>query len=88
MLVDLVKITGVGSGYVGLSPAVLLAQRNDVTLLDIDASQVDKVNSKQLIVVDNEVESFLTKKELGLFATLDHQVAYKAISFIVVATPK
>ena len=86
-MVDTVKITVVGSGYVGLSLAVLLAQHNDVTVLDIDASQVDKVNSKQSTVVDNEIESFLTKKELSLFATLDKQVAYKDASFIVVATP-
>ena len=86
-MVDSVKITVVGSGYVGSSLAVLLAQHNDVTVLDIDASQVDKVNSKQSTVVDNEIESFLTKKELSLFATLDKQVAYKDASFIVVATP-
>ena len=86
-MVDTVKITVVGSGYVGLSLAVLLAQHNDVTVLDIDGSQVDKVNSKQSTVVDNEIESFLTKKELSLFATLDKQVAYKDASFIVVATP-
>ena len=86
-MVDSVKLTVVGSGYVGLSLAVLLAQHNDVTLLDIDGSQVDKVNSKQSTVVDNEIESFLTKKELSLFATLDKQVAYKDASFIVVATP-
>ena len=87
VLVDSAKITVVGSGYVGSSLAVLLAQHNDVTVLDIDASQVDKVNSKQSTVVDNEIESFLTKKELSLFATLDKQVAYKDASFIVVATP-
>ena len=86
-MVDSVKITVVGSGYVGSSLAVLLAQYNDVTVLDIDASQVDKVNSKQSTVVDKEIESFLTKKELSLFATLDKQVAYKDASFIVVATP-
>ena len=86
-MVDSVKLTVVGSGYVGLSLAVLLAQHNDVTLLDIDGSQVDKVNSKQSTVVDNEIESFLTKKELSLFATLDKQIAYKDASFIVVATP-
>ena len=86
-MVDSAKITVVGSGYVGSSLAVLLAQHNDVTVLDIDASQVDKVNSKQSTVVDNEIESFLTKKELSLFATLDKQVAYKDASFIVVATP-
>ena len=86
-MVDSVKLTVVGSGYVGLSLAVLLAQHNDVTILDIDGSQVDKVNSKQSTVVDNEIESFLTKKELSLFATLDKQIAYKDASFIVVATP-
>ena len=62
VLVDSAKITVVGSGYVGMSLAVLLAQHNDVTILDIDTSRVDKVNAKQSTVVDNEIESFLTEK--------------------------
>ena len=86
-MVDSAKITVVGSGYVGMSLAVLLAQHNDVTILDIDASRVDKVNAKQSTVVDNDIESFLAEKELGLRATIDKQAAYNDASFIVVATP-
>jgi UDPglucose 6-dehydrogenase len=77
----------VGCGYVGMSLAVLLAQHNDVTILDIDASRVNKVNAKQSTVLDNEIESFLVKKELSLLATLDMHAAYKDARFIVVATP-
>ncbi len=86
-MIDAAKITVVGSGYVGMSLAVLLAQYNYVTVLDIDTSRVDKVNAKQSTVFDNEIESFLAKKELSLMATIDKQVAYKDARFIVVATP-
>lgn len=86
-MVNRVKITVVGCGYVGMSLAVLLAQHNDVTILDIDASRVNKVNAKQSTVLDNEIESFLVKKELSLLATLDMHAAYKDARFIVVATP-
>ena len=81
------KITVVGSGYVGMSLAVLLAQNNDVVVLDVDASRVKKVNSKQSTVADAEIEAFLSDKELSLTATLDKQAAYKGASFVVVATP-
>ena len=81
------KITVVGSGYVGMSLAVLLAQHNDVTVLDIDAERVDKINKKQSIVADAEIEAFLADKKLSLTATLDKQVAYKGASFLVVAVP-
>lgn len=86
-MVDSAKITVVGSGYVGMSLAVLLAQHNDVTILDIDTSRVDRVNAKQSTVADNDIESFLTEKELCLMATIDKQAAYKDASFIIVATP-
>jgi UDPglucose 6-dehydrogenase len=81
------KITVVGSGYVGMSLAVLLAQHNDVVVLDVDASRVDRVNSKQSTVADTEIEAFLAKKELSLTAILDKQAAYEGASFVVVATP-
>ena len=86
-MVDSAKITVVGSGYVGMSLAVLFAQHNDVTILDIDASRVDKVNAKQSPVADDDIESFLDKEQLSLMATLDKQLAYKDASFIIVATP-
>ena len=81
------KITVVGSGYVGMSLAVLLAQHNDVVVLDVDPARVEKVNNKQSTVADAEIEAFLAEKELSLIATLDKQVAYKGASFVVVATP-
>jgi len=81
------KITVVGSGYVGMSLSVLLAQHNDVTVLDIDAERVDKISNKQSTVADKEIESFLAEKSLSLNATLDKQIAYQDASFIIVATP-
>jgi UDPglucose 6-dehydrogenase len=81
------KITVVGSGYVGMSLSVLLAQNNDVTVLDIDAKRVDKINNKQSTVADTEIELFLAEKFLSLAATLDKQDAYEGASFIIVATP-
>ena len=76
-----------GSGYVGMSLAVLLAQDNEVVVLDVDATRVDKVNNKQSTVADAEIEAFLAGKELSLSATLDMHAAYEGASFVVVATP-
>ena len=77
----------VGSGYVGMSLSVLLAQHNDVTVLDIDAERVDKINNKQSTVADTEIELFLVEKSLSLTAILDKQAAYKGACFIIIATP-
>ena len=81
------KITIVGSGYVGMSLSVLFAQYNDVTVLDIDEERVNRINNKQSTVVDSEIEIFLAKKKLSIKATLDKQAAYKEADFIVIATP-
>ena len=81
------KITVVGSGYVGMSLAVLLAQNNDVVVLDVDPARVTRVNNKQPTVADTEIEAFLNEKELSLTATLDKQAAYEGANFVVVATP-
>lgn len=81
------KITVVGSGYVGMSLSVLLAQHNDVTVLDIDAERVECINNRKSTVADPEIELFLSEKSLSLTATLDKKVAYTGASFIVVATP-
>ena len=86
-MAERIKITVVGSGYVGMSLSVLLAQHNDVTVLDIDAERVGRINNKQSTVADTEIELFLAEKSLSLTATLDKQAAYKGASFIVVATP-
>ena len=82
-----IKITVVGSGYVGMSLSVLLAQHNDVTVLDIDAERVECINNKQSTIADSEIELFLSEKSLSLTATLDKKIAYADADFIVVATP-
>ncbi len=86
-MINQTKITVVGSGYVGMSLAVLLSQSNEVTVLDIDSSRVDKINNKLSTVADAEIELFLSEKELSLSATLDKQIAYEGVSFVIVATP-
>jgi UDPglucose 6-dehydrogenase len=86
-LTNKTKITVVGSGYVGLSLAVLLGQHNDVVVLDVNTSRIDRVNSNQSTVADTEIEAFLADKELSLKATCEKQVAYEGASFVVVAVP-
>lgn len=81
------KITVVGTGYVGMSMAVLLAQHNDVTALDIDEARVELINQRKSTVVDTEIEQYLSERELSLTATLDKEEAYAGAEFIVVATP-
>ena len=81
------KITVVGSGYVGMSLAVLLAQYNEVTILDIDPIRVDKINNQQSTIVDPEIEAYILEKNLSLTATLDKKEAYSGAKFVVVATP-
>ncbi len=81
-----IKITVVGSGYVGMSLAVLLAQQNDVVVLDIDPSRVDKLNNKVSPVKDNDIEAFLAEKELYLKATLEKQEAYTSSNYVIIAT--
>ena len=81
------KVTVVGSGYVGMSLAVLLAQHNEVIVLDIDPERVDQVNRLESAVADADIEAFLKEKELSLSATLDVKEAYSDADFVVVATP-
>ena len=81
------KITIVGSGYVGMSMAVLFSQHNNVVVLDIDPLRVNKINNMQSTVADTEIENFLKTKNLTLRATLDKNLAYDDADFIVVATP-
>ncbi|MDC0509311.1 nucleotide sugar dehydrogenase [Gammaproteobacteria bacterium] len=81
------KITVVGSGYVGMSLAVLFSQHNDVVLLDIDSERVNKINNKQSPIVDAEIELFLAERSLSLTATLNKEIAFEGASFIVIATP-
>lgn len=81
------KITVAGTGYVGLSLAVLLAQHNEVIALDVIPDKVNLVNCKISPIHDDEIHDFLTNKKLNLVATLDKDVAYKNAEFVVIATP-
>jgi UDPglucose 6-dehydrogenase len=81
------KITVVGTGYVGMSMAVLLAQHNDVTALDIDASRVDSINQGKSTVADADIQEFLGDRELSITATMDKKEAYEEAEFIIIATP-
>ncbi len=81
------KITVVGTGYVGLSLSVLLAQHNEVIALDIDEAKVNKINDAISPISDAEIEDFLANKPLNLNATMDKAEAYKDCEFVIVATP-
>lgn len=81
------KITVVGVGYVGMSLAVLLAQKHDVVVLDISQERVDLVNAAKTPIEDAEITSFLATKQLGLRATLDKEDAYADAAYVIVATP-
>ena len=81
------KITISGTGYVGLSNAVLLAQHNEVIAYDIVQEKVDMINNRRSPIIDNEIEEYLATKDLNLTATTDKNVAYKDADVVVIATP-
>ena len=81
------KITIAGTGYVGLSNAILLSQHNDVTAVDLIQEKVDLINSKKSPIVDKEISEYLAEKSLHLTATTDGASAYQNADFVVVATP-
>lgn len=81
------KIAVAGTGYVGMSLAVLLAQHNEVTAVDIVPEKVELINHHQSPIQDAEIEKFLSDRPLHLTATLDAQAAYKAAELVVIATP-
>jgi len=81
------KITVVGTGYVGLSNAILLAQNHKVIALDLIQEKVDLINRKKSPIVDPEIEDYLATKELNLVATTDKEVAYAKADFVIIATP-
>lgn len=81
------KIAVAGTGYVGLSNAILLAQNNEVIAVDIIKEKVELLNNGQSPIEDSEISSFLSKKKLDFKATLDTKVAYSNADFVIVATP-
>jgi UDPglucose 6-dehydrogenase len=81
------KIAVAGTGYVGLSNAILLAQYNEVVALDIVEDKIRMLNAKQAPIVDAEIEDFLRNKDLDFRATLDKHDAYANADFVIIATP-
>lgn len=81
------KIAIAGTGYVGLSNAVLLAQNNEVIAVDIIKEKVDMINNKVSPIVDKEIQDYLSNKKLNLVATTDVYKAYKDAEFVIISTP-
>ncbi|WP_191014910.1 nucleotide sugar dehydrogenase [Treponema zioleckii] len=81
------KIAVAGTGYVGLSNAILLAQHNEVHAVDVIQAKVDLINSKKSPIIDKEIEEYLATKKLNLIATTDGASAYKDADFIIISTP-
>ena len=81
------KIAVAGTGYVGMSLAVLLAQKHEVVAVDVIPEKVDKINRRVSPIQDEYIEKYLAEKELNLVATLDGRAAYRAADFVVIAAP-
>ncbi|MCI8561814.1 MAG: nucleotide sugar dehydrogenase [Dorea sp.] len=81
------KIAVSGTGYVGLSIAILLSQHHEVTAVDIIPEKVEKINKKISPIHDEYIEEYLTEKELNLTATMDEEMAYRNVDFVVIAVP-
>ena len=81
------KIAVAGTGYVGLSNAIILSQKNKVVAVDVIPAKVELINSKKSPIVDKEIEEYLSSKKLDLFATVDGDSAYKDADIVIIATP-
>lgn len=81
------KIVVVGTGYVGMSMAVLLSQNHEVVALDIDPKKIDLINQKKSPIKDDLIEKFIAEKTLNLFATTDKVAAYKDAQIVIISTP-
>ncbi len=81
------KIAVAGIGYVGLSNAILLAQHNEVTAVDVFQEKADMINNRKSPIVDSEIEEYLVQKELNLTATTNGEEAYRDAEYIIIATP-
>ena len=81
------KITIAGTGYVGLSNAILLAQHNEVIALDIIKEKVDMINNKKSPIADPEIEEYLATKDPNLTATTDNFEAFKDADYVIISTP-
>lgn len=81
------KIAVAGTGYVGLSNAILLAQHNEVYAVDIIPEKVEKINNKISPIVDKEIEDYLVNKKINLTATLDEKLAYTDAEYVIISTP-
>ena len=81
------KIAVAGTGYVGLSLAVLLSQKYEVTAVDIIPEKVDMINKRQSPIQDDYIEKYLAEKELKLTATTDGESAYRDADFVIIAAP-
>lgn len=81
------KIAVVGSGYVGLANAALLAQNHEVVALDINEQKVQMINNKKSPIIDKDIDDFFANNNLNLFATTDKETAYQGAEFVIIATP-
>jgi len=81
------NIAVAGIGYVGLSNAVLLSQKHEVKMVDLDEAKINKINSKQSPIIDSEIEDFLANKSLKISATANKQEAYIDADYVIIATP-
>lgn len=80
------KLAVIGTGYVGLSVAILLAQYNEVVAMDIKPEKVDSINHRRSPIIDKEIQVYLENKELHLMATTDYQKAIEGAEYVIIST--